>query len=59
MAPFYFAVRMRTSNQVGDHETAAIPVVGTMQILQKRWIRPREATGMKEKEGVGECSTAQ
>ncbi len=46
---------MRTSNLVGDNETAALPVVGTMQILQKRWIRPRAAMGMKEKEGVQKC----
>ncbi len=58
MAPFYFDVRMRTRNQVGDDETAAITVVGTMQILRKRWIRPRAATGMKEKEGGGECGSA-
>ncbi len=58
MAPFYFAVRMRTSNQVGDNETAAIPVVGTMKILRKRWIHPRAAAGMKQKEGGGECGAA-
>ncbi len=44
---------------MGDNKTAAIPVVGTMQILRKRWILPRAATGMKEKEGVGKCGTAQ
>ena len=59
MAPFYFAVCMHTSNQVGEDDTAAIPVVGTMQILQKRWICPRAATGMKEKEGVRKCGAVQ
>ncbi len=49
---------MRKSNQVGDDKTAAIPVVGTMQILQKRWISPRAATGIKEKEGVRKCGLA-
>ena len=29
-----------------------------MQILRKRLIRPRAATGMKEKEGVWKCSAA-
>ncbi len=56
MDPFYFAVHMRTSNQVGDDEMVAIPVVGKMQILQKRWICPRAAMGMKAKESVRKCS---
>ncbi len=48
---------MRTSDQVGYNKTAAIPVVDTMQVLQKRRIHPRAATGMKEKEGVKKCGT--
>ncbi len=48
MAPFYFAMCMCTMNQVGGNEMAVTPVIITMQILQKRWIRPRAATGMKK-----------
>ena len=58
MAPFYFTVHMRTINQVRDDEMAAIPVFDTMQILRKRWICPMAATGMKQKEGGGECGAA-
>ena len=52
-------MHMHMSNQVGYNKTAATPVIGTMQILQKRWIRPRAATGMKEKEDGRECGAAQ